>query len=375
MKKALRAFIGWLVLMPTVLWAGNAPQWWIDRGVINSSTNAIPNDFASANQGQLKWIAIQCAKEFDARLTNGAGADIWGTIAGFSRTNNNDVLNVGQLKKVIQPFYDRLYPDYTNAYPQGLFGKYPWSFPEGLRNDYALVNIGQLKWVFSFDFESAGVATARTVTVSGNITYTGTHTGSVMVVASPTEGGWGRAYSKVLSVPGSYSISNLPSGRQYWLRAFRDTDGNGAGNGTEPWGNSVQNPLCPSANVSNVNITLSDAGDDGDGLPDWWELKYFGSLAQNGASDTDGDGLTNAQELLAGTDPTKADTDGDGLNDGVDPFPLTADADKNGLSDGAEAAFSVSTNSCGSGGVLIHIPDKSWYHVIGTNLTLIPLGE
>ncbi|MBF9649676.1 hypothetical protein, partial [Streptococcus pseudopneumoniae] len=31
--------------------------------------------------------------------------------------------------------------------------------------------------------------------------------------------------------------------------------------------------------------------------------------------DTDGDGLTDKEEVDKGTDPTKADTDGDGLTD------------------------------------------------------------
>jgi YD repeat-containing protein len=37
-----------------------------------------------------------------------------------------------------------------------------------------------------------------------------------------------------------------------------------------------------------------------------------------GAKDSDGDGLTNAQEIALGTDPFRADTDGDGFNDGVE---------------------------------------------------------
>ena len=49
---------------------------------------------------------------------------------------------------------------------------------------------------------------------------------------------------------------------------------------------------------------------DGDGIPDWWLIQYFGhpageagdlSLAQD---DADGDGMSNLQEFLAGTIPT-----------------------------------------------------------------------
>ena len=49
---------------------------------------------------------------------------------------------------------------------------------------------------------------------------------------------------------------------------------------------------------------------DGDGIPDWWMMQYFGhptgqagdnSLA---SSDADGDGTSNLQEYIAGTDPT-----------------------------------------------------------------------
>ncbi|HTQ50174.1 MAG TPA: hypothetical protein VMJ12_05645 [Candidatus Acidoferrales bacterium] len=49
---------------------------------------------------------------------------------------------------------------------------------------------------------------------------------------------------------------------------------------------------------------------DGDGIPDWWMIEYFGhptgqagdlSLAQD---DADADGMSNLQEFLAGTDPT-----------------------------------------------------------------------
>ena len=55
---------------------------------------------------------------------------------------------------------------------------------------------------------------------------------------------------------------------------------------------------------------------DADGLPDEWELQYFGSLTQGPGGDLDVDGLTNLGEYQRGTNPTLGDTDGDGCFDG-----------------------------------------------------------
>jgi hypothetical protein len=40
------------------------------------------------------------------------------------------------------------------------------------------------------------------------------------------------------------------------------------------------------------------------GLPDSWELAYFGNLTNNAAGDYDGDGVSNLDEFWEGTDPT-----------------------------------------------------------------------
>ena len=47
--------------------------------------------------------------------------------------------------------------------------------------------------------------------------------------------------------------------------------------------------------------------EDNDGLPDAWEVQYFGSIySYNGASDPDNDGNSNAVEFADGTNPTDA---------------------------------------------------------------------
>ena len=42
---------------------------------------------------------------------------------------------------------------------------------------------------------------------------------------------------------------------------------------------------------------------DGDGLPDSWEMAYFGNLNQTTTGDFDGDGVSNRDEFLDGTNP------------------------------------------------------------------------
>ncbi len=79
---------------------------------------------------------------------------------------------------------------------------------------------------------------------------------------------------------------------------------------------------------------------DGDGLSDGDEVKVYHTNPLN--PDTDGDGLPDGEEVFKyHTDPTKFDTDGDGLSDYEELFryhtdPLKQDSDGDGLSDGEE---------------------------------------
>ncbi|MGD9613499.1 MAG: FG-GAP-like repeat-containing protein, partial [Kiritimatiellia bacterium] len=62
-------------------------------------------------------------------------------------------------------------------------------------------------------------------------------------------------------------------------------------------------------NVVAVALYLP-AGQDttGDGIPDWWRLRHYGSLDAAADSDTDGDGLTLAEEYRCGHNPVMSNS-------------------------------------------------------------------
>ena len=61
--------------------------------------------------------------------------------------------------------------------------------------------------------------------------------------------------------------------------------------------------------ISNTGTNnLSGPDSDGDGLPDDWEMLYFGNLNYGPNDDPDHDGLSNYQEFLAGTNPNDANS-------------------------------------------------------------------
>ena len=137
--------------MGIALWAmfslasASIPGWWQTRPVVEQGVDT--NDFAIANLGQLMNIAYQAYEEMEDVYAHAGGAGqgvrqvMTNDFAGVS--NAFSALNLGQLKKVAQPYYDRLIE----------FGEavdYPWS-STSVTNDYALANIGQVKHLFSFD--------------------------------------------------------------------------------------------------------------------------------------------------------------------------------------------------------------------------------
>lgn len=72
--------------------------------------------------------------------------------------------------------------------------------------------------------------------------------------------------------------------------------------------------LIQNGDNDNVQIGYTDEANhwcsdlDNDGFDDNWERQYFGHLGVDGNADPDGDGFSNVQEFLNGTDPTDRDS-------------------------------------------------------------------
>jgi hypothetical protein len=99
-------------------------------------------------------------------------------------------------------------------------------------------------------------------------------------------------------------------------------------------------------------VWATPGGDrDGDGMPDHWEEQMgLDPDIDDSMLDYDGDGLTNLEEFLYGTDPWKLDTNGDGIPDGDEH----GDGDEGGTGDDRGAA-----GEPGAGGVRIISSDAS----------------
>jgi hypothetical protein len=69
-------------------------------------------------------------------------------------------------------------------------------------------------------------------------------------------------------------------------------------------------------NAITFTVELPPVDTDGDGLPDAWEMQYFGNLNQGANDNPDGDALNNLQEYLQGRNPTlgTVEDSGGGVN-------------------------------------------------------------
>ncbi len=122
-----------------------------------------------------------------------------------------------------------------------------------------------------------------------------------------------------------------------------DSDGDGLGDaverrmGLDPQdADSDDDGLTDQEEVQFYGTDALDADTDNDGMPDGWEVDNGGypTYAGDAGMDSDGDGLTNLEEFLAGTNPHSNDSDSDSMPDaweaqfGLNPLdPNDADLD------------------------------------------------
>jgi hypothetical protein len=180
------------------------------------------------------------------------------------------------------------------------------------QNDYAAVNTGQLKHIakqamLELDAKlpgGAGTTIQQMVTSWSTVTpdrndFAAINVGQLKAVAKPfydrlNEAGYQQSY------PWSNSITNRNDFAQVNIGQLKSA-----------FAICVS---CPSAEDT-----------DNDGVPDWWETQFFGSLtAVSNSSDHDGDGLSDLWENIFQTNPLNRDTDGDGLSDGHEVVTLSA---------------------------------------------------
>jgi len=133
-----------------------------------------------------------------------------------------------------------------------------------------------------------------------------------------------------------------------------DTDGDGLSNADEQY-------------VYGTNPAVADT--DGDGLRDWEEV-HPGTdrhISDPLDPDTDGDGLTDRLEAEVGSHPLMFDTDGDALRDGAEAgfgtSPVTRDFDRDGIFDGLDTPIITAFSDTMEAGTAGWTTSGLWHQV------------
>ncbi|WAS85148.1 MULTISPECIES: adventurous gliding motility protein AgmC [unclassified Corallococcus] len=105
-------------------------------------------------------------------------------------------------------------------------------------------------------------------------------------------------------------------------------------NASGNWSQALPGPL------ADGTYTVTAVSTNGAGTNSTTATTTF-TVNTSGTVDSDNDGLTDDEEVLAGTDPNNADSDGDGIPDGIEvkvggTDPLDSDSDDDGILDGNE---------------------------------------
>jgi len=154
-------------------------------------------------------------------------------------------------------------------------------------------------------------------TLSGSVSYSGGQTGAIHVIAVQSSTSWSETRSAIIDAPGAYAISNAPTLKSYWLKAYRDSNANGSRDAWEAWGEYVSNAVSVVTNTTGLDIALADPDLDGDGMLDWQEMSIVNANTNDAIetvdhvfewADFDGDGVSNGDEIRLGTDPNNSNS-------------------------------------------------------------------
>ena len=313
------------VLLPGLLLASLAsaiaapPAWWASRGATDANP---PNDDAAVNQGQLKQFTQKAVLELNARIPGGAGSELNDLVNGWIQAYQTggynaanplpadfDAMNSGQLKWIANKVHARLvFAKFEDAPPV-------WLVPNPA-SDQQLVNLGQLKTVFNFDL------TAPTGQLP--LWWQKFHFNGLTGIDPDDDDDWD-------------DLTNVEEYLNQLDPLNWDTDEDGLPDGWE-----IANNLNALDNGS-INPDNGPDGDpDGDGVDNIYEFWDGGNPR---LSDTDGDGLSDSDELYVYlTSLGNADTDSDGLTDRDEVViyltnPLLSDTDEDGMKDGWEITY------------------------------------
>ena len=147
--------------------------------------------------------------------------------------------------------------------------------------------------------------------ISGTVAYAGVQTGAIVISANTQPGDWDSATKTTVAGTGNFSITHVPTLAEYWVEAYRDSNGNGSNDAWEATG-SFPETVQLTTDRAGLLITLSDPDSDGDGLPDWQEMLIVNAEGNDNITtiydvrptdDFDGDGVSNANEVSNGTSP------------------------------------------------------------------------
>ena len=145
------------------------PDWWAERGLLKGAGEEDP--YSLANIGQLKNMATQAHAEMEGELPGGAGfvlGDYFspppgGTPGAEWYLAQKVAANLGQLKALALPFYDRvndLAPSWVagqlnTSYNGTWTHSVPWNPDTAIIENYNVATLGHLKFVFALRFSDS----------------------------------------------------------------------------------------------------------------------------------------------------------------------------------------------------------------------------